>query len=196
MITYPSIIQAYQNIGVKYETWDQAGVPKKMGYDSMRDWSPHVGFAYRVFDGPKSFVLRGGYSKSYFAEGLWTWLDQSAAATPLTANFNRNFNRRRAVAGRDRGLRDALGAHGDRGREQQERDALSTNLAGSSRPVQLQLLLQPEAADPLCAGLESDARERHREQLDDTARVCGEPLGQPDAGRTHSTRTRRLTSGT
>ena len=91
-ITYPSIIQAYQNIGVKFETWDQAGVPQKMGYDSWRDWSPHVGFAYRVVDGPKSFVLRGGYSKSYFTEGIWTWLDQSAAATPLTASFNRNFN--------------------------------------------------------------------------------------------------------
>ena len=29
-ITYPSIIQAYQNIGVKFETWDQVpGCPRR-----------------------------------------------------------------------------------------------------------------------------------------------------------------------
>jgi hypothetical protein len=86
-ITLPSIVDAYGNIGVKYETWDQAGVPQKMARDNWRDWGPHLGAAYRAGDGPRSMVIRGGFSKSYYNEGTWVWMDQSAAATPFSANF-------------------------------------------------------------------------------------------------------------
>ena len=75
-ITYPSIIKAYQNIGMKFETWDQAGQPRYGAKDSMKNWGPHLGAAYRAGDGVKSFVVRAGLSKSYFNEGLWTWKDQ------------------------------------------------------------------------------------------------------------------------
>lgn len=86
-ITYPSIIKAYQNIGMKFETWDQAGQPQFGANNSMKNWGPHLGAAYRFGDGAKSFVLRGGLSKSYFNEGIWTWMDQSAANNPFTATF-------------------------------------------------------------------------------------------------------------
>jgi hypothetical protein len=86
-ITLPSVIRAYQNIGVKFETWDQAGVPRKMANNNWRDWGPHLGAAYRVGDGARSFVIRGGFSKSYFNDGIWTWMDQSGGATPFSANF-------------------------------------------------------------------------------------------------------------
>ena len=72
-ITYPSIIKAYQNIGMKFETWDQAGQPRYGAKDSMKNWGPHLGVAYRAGDGLKSFVVRAGFSKSYFNEGLWSF---------------------------------------------------------------------------------------------------------------------------
>ena len=91
-ITYPSIIAAFQNIGVKFETWDQAGLPsKKMANNNCRDWSPHLGMAYRVGNGAKSFVIRGGISRSYFPDPIYSWLDQSGGTTPLTAGFGKSY---------------------------------------------------------------------------------------------------------
>src|SRR5882762_31781 len=87
-VTLPSIIQFYQNIGVKFETYKQAGQPQSGANNHWKDWSPHVGGAYRFGDGPGTFVIRGGFSRSYFNDGIWTWIDQSAANTPYTASFS------------------------------------------------------------------------------------------------------------
>ena len=87
-ITTPSIIKFYQNIGVKFETWDQAGQPQAGANNNWKDWSPHLGAAYRFGDGARSFVIRGGFSRSYFNDGIWTWINQSAANTPYTASFS------------------------------------------------------------------------------------------------------------
>jgi hypothetical protein len=89
-ITLPVAIQRYQQIGVKFATYDQVGLPQKLAYNNWKDFGPHVGLAYRVGDGRKSFVIRSGFSTSYFNDGIWTWMDQSAANTPYTASFN-NF---------------------------------------------------------------------------------------------------------
>lgn len=86
-VTVPSIIQRFEGIGVKFETYQQAGLPQKGAYNNWRDIGPHLGAAYRLGDGAKSFVIRGGYSQSFFNDGLWTWMDQSAANTPYTADF-------------------------------------------------------------------------------------------------------------
>ena len=89
-VTSPQEIRLFQNIGVKFETYDQAGLPQKGARDNWKDWGPHVGAAYRIGSARRSFVLRGGYSVSYFNEGLYSWMDQSAAATPFTVSFQ-NF---------------------------------------------------------------------------------------------------------
>ena len=90
-VTTPSIIQAYQNIGSKFETAEQAGQPASGAHSNWRDWSPHVGTAYRAGDGAKSLVIRAGFGRSYFNDGIWTWMDQSAANTPFTANFQNYY---------------------------------------------------------------------------------------------------------
>ncbi|MCZ2073371.1 MAG: carboxypeptidase-like regulatory domain-containing protein [Bryobacterales bacterium] len=90
-VTTPQEIQMFQNIGVKFETWDQAGLPRKGAHDNWHDWGPHLGMAYRFGDGRTSFVVRGGYSVSYFNEGLYSWMDQTAAGTPFGVNFQ-NFS--------------------------------------------------------------------------------------------------------
>ncbi len=90
-VTTPAIIQAYQNIGAKFETAAQAGQPASGAYSNWHDWSPHLGTAYRAGDGAKSFVVRAGFGRSYFNDGIWTWLDQSAANTPFTANFQNYY---------------------------------------------------------------------------------------------------------
>lgn len=89
-VTLPVIIQRYQAIGAKFETYQQAGLPQNLVNNNYHDVGPHLGAAYRVGDGWKSFVIRGGYSQSFFNDGLWTWLDQSSANSPFTADFANN----------------------------------------------------------------------------------------------------------
>lgn len=87
-ITTPAIIQRFTDIGVKFETYKQAGLPQSLVYNNQHDIGPHLGAAYRFGDGAKSFVVRGGFSRSYFNDGLWTWLDQASANSPFTADFS------------------------------------------------------------------------------------------------------------
>ena len=87
-VTLPSIIKFYQNIGVKFETYQEAHQPQSGANSNWKDWGPHLGAAYRFGDGAKSFIVRGGFARSYFNDGIWTWMDQSAANTPYTASFN------------------------------------------------------------------------------------------------------------
>jgi len=87
----PAEIESFRAIGVKFGSYQDAGLPAKGVNGNWKDWGPHVGFAYRFGDGGRSFVLRGGYSTSYFNEGLYSWMDQSAAASPFTVSYQ-NFS--------------------------------------------------------------------------------------------------------
>jgi hypothetical protein len=55
------------------------------------DIGPHVGFAYRAFDGPGSFVIRGGYSLNYHTIPLYTWNDRMRLNAPF-AGFYQNYH--------------------------------------------------------------------------------------------------------
>jgi hypothetical protein len=87
-VIVPAITQRFTDIGVKFETYKQAGLPQSLVYNNWHDIGPHLGAAYRYGDGRRSFVVRGGYSRSYFNDGLWTWLDQASANSPFTADFS------------------------------------------------------------------------------------------------------------
>ena len=61
--TSPALVKALQGYGAKFETHAQdAGLPRQPGHNNWHDIGPHVGFAYRALDGPRSFVIRGGFS--------------------------------------------------------------------------------------------------------------------------------------
>jgi hypothetical protein len=107
-VTSPQEIQLFESIGVKFETYQQAGLPRKLVNDNWKDIGPHLGAAYRVGSGRRSFVIRGGYSISYFNEGIYAWMDQSAAATPFTVFFQ-NYSLTSAAESPD-----GIGAYGMR----------------------------------------------------------------------------------
>ncbi len=89
-VTTQTIISALQDIGVKFKTYKEAGMPSKGAYDNWRDIGPHLGAAYRLGNGPRSMVIRGGLSKSFYNEGIWTWMDQAAANDPFIGDFSNN----------------------------------------------------------------------------------------------------------
>ena len=77
--TTPALVAALTASGAKFETPQQAGLPNKLVNNNYLDIGPHVGFAYRAFDGPKAFVIRGGMSENYYWVPAYGWNDTHAA---------------------------------------------------------------------------------------------------------------------
>jgi hypothetical protein len=88
--TTPALVKALEGYGAKFETAEAAGLPKGLVYNNRRDIGPHVGFAYRAGDGKKSFVLRGGFSTSYFPVPIYGWNDRMRLNAPF-AGFYQNY---------------------------------------------------------------------------------------------------------
>ena len=85
--TLPSIVNAYANVGVKYETPSQAGLPDKLIKSNPKDFGPRFGFAYRFSESPKSFVLRGGYALYGYPIPLRTFNARMRSNPPTSARF-------------------------------------------------------------------------------------------------------------
>ena len=84
---------------MKFETWNDAGLPQKLVYNNWHDIGPHIGFAYRALDGKKSFVLRGGFSTNYMLIPIYGWNDRMRMNTPFAAFYqNYQLTDRRPVA--------------------------------------------------------------------------------------------------
>ena len=86
--TNQALINAYQSYGVKFIDPQQAKLPQDQVYSEKGNLGPRVGFAYRGLDGKRAFVLRGGYSLSYFHINLAQWLDNNRQDYPFAAGFN------------------------------------------------------------------------------------------------------------
>jgi hypothetical protein len=85
--TYPAIVNRLTQMGAKFKTYKEAGLPEHFVDTTLDLWGPRVGFAYRAGDGAKSFVLRGGYRISYFHFVLGGWAARMRMNAPMTARF-------------------------------------------------------------------------------------------------------------
>lgn len=90
--TDPSLVNALQNIGVKFEQAGQGNdLPSGLLRASKTDLGPRLGFAYRALDGKKSFVVRGGYSVSYFHLPLFMYGARMRKNSPLFSVFKESL---------------------------------------------------------------------------------------------------------
>jgi hypothetical protein len=53
---------------------------------NWKNFGPRLGFAYRAFDGPKSFVMRGGYRLSYYTQPISRWFNGSQVSPQLVGS--------------------------------------------------------------------------------------------------------------
>ncbi len=85
--TTPSIIAREQQLGVKFETYQQAGMPEALATSNKLDFAPRLGFAYRLSGDARPIVLRGGYALSYFHIPTNPWAQRMRLNAPMNARF-------------------------------------------------------------------------------------------------------------
>ena len=85
--TLPSIVKGHSELRRQHHHLQGCRIAAEPGVPQLEDFGPRLGFAYRAFDGAKSFVLRGGYRISYYTEPISNWFDSQSAAQLVSASF-------------------------------------------------------------------------------------------------------------
>jgi hypothetical protein len=85
--TTPSIVAREQQLGVNFESAGAAGYPSRLQTGNPDNFGPHIGFAYKLTQGDKPFVLRGGYALSYFHIQLDSWAARMRMNTPMNNRY-------------------------------------------------------------------------------------------------------------
>ncbi|PYV26614.1 MAG: hypothetical protein DMG27_06290 [Acidobacteria bacterium] len=88
----PQIAADYAALGVKYETPAQAGVPANLVHPNYHDFSPRLGFAYRLTEGQHYSVLRGGYGRYYYPDSLRLWNGDNQFSVPVSGTLQNDPN--------------------------------------------------------------------------------------------------------
>jgi hypothetical protein len=66
------------------------GYPEGLVNNNWFDIGPHVGMAYRAFEGAKSMVIRAGFATNYFPVPIYGWNDRFRLNMPFTG-FYQNY---------------------------------------------------------------------------------------------------------
>ena len=85
--TFPSVVQREQSLGAKFISSQDAGMPSTMYRSTRTDFGPRAGFAYRIGDGNRAMVLRGGYRISHFTIPLRAWTASQRSNAPMYVRF-------------------------------------------------------------------------------------------------------------
>ena len=86
------VIKAYTDLGVRFTTPGEAGLPAKMFRTDTVNWLPRLGFAYRVNDGKHPIVLRGGYSRFSYPVPVGGYYARARSNAPLHISYSFNLN--------------------------------------------------------------------------------------------------------
>jgi len=90
--TTQAIIDNLRNLGVKFQTPEQAGIPEAGFYGSWKDFMPRLGFAYTPPFGSKGTVIRGGYGRYIYPVPIRNSVRYLTAVYPFTSSYSQNYN--------------------------------------------------------------------------------------------------------
>jgi hypothetical protein len=90
--TTPAVIANFAKVNVKFESAKDAGISPQLFANNYFNFGPRMGAAYRVFDGRKAFVIRGGYGLYYSLLPMRTLLAQFSGEAPFKATYSYNPN--------------------------------------------------------------------------------------------------------
>jgi hypothetical protein len=89
--TTQAIITNLQNLGVKFETPQQAGIPAAGFYNSYLNFNPRVGFAYTPFSSRWGTVIRGGYGEYIYPVPIRNSLLTAVRELPWMASWTQSY---------------------------------------------------------------------------------------------------------
>lgn len=83
----PSIVSRYQQLGAKFMTWNEAGMPQNLMDPNRWNFGPRLGFAWCMGQDKRGAVLRGGFRVSYTAMPYVIWNNPVQNNIPMRANY-------------------------------------------------------------------------------------------------------------
>jgi hypothetical protein len=90
--TTQAIATNLNNIGVKFETPDAAGIPQAMLYDYNFTFSPRIGIAWSPFGtGRHGTVIRGGYGRYIYPVPIRNSVKIAAPNQPFAAIYSQSY---------------------------------------------------------------------------------------------------------
>ncbi|MBL8211801.1 MAG: TonB-dependent receptor [Bryobacterales bacterium] len=90
--TTPAIIENLRNLGVKFMTPEQAGLPKEGLKGYWNNILPRLGFAWTPSFGKNGTVVRGGYGRYIYPVPIRNSVRYLTSLYPFTAAYTQNFN--------------------------------------------------------------------------------------------------------
>ena len=87
--TTQAIVTNLTNLGVKFETPQQGGLPSAGIENSMANFDPRLGFAYTF--GKRGTVLRGGYGEYIYPVPIRNSVRYLTADYPFTAGYSQSY---------------------------------------------------------------------------------------------------------
>ncbi|HEX4949538.1 MAG TPA: TonB-dependent receptor [Blastocatellia bacterium] len=90
--TTQKVIDAFKSVGVKFASAEEIGRDKDIYKSNLFDIGPRMGIAYKMFDGNKQFVIRGGYGLYISNTPMRSLLAPFFGLPPFRANFLYDMN--------------------------------------------------------------------------------------------------------
>ena len=90
-LTTQALVTNLQNLGVKFETPAQGGLPSSGFYGSWANILPRAGFAWTPSFGPKGMVIRGGYGEYIYPVPVRNSVRYLTADYPFTASYSQSY---------------------------------------------------------------------------------------------------------
>jgi len=90
-MTTQSIVTNLQNLGVKFENPQQAGLPSAGMYNNNFNFMPRIGFAYTPPFGKWGTVIRGGYGEYIYPVPIRNSVRYLTQDYPFTASYSQSY---------------------------------------------------------------------------------------------------------